>query len=199
MSSPCPLSPSFPSACNTSPLKYRLGIPASNYNFDIADHHLLDDKWLNGDASSSHSLLHWAAEMQDEYLIALFSAITLDSPPPSLATRLEPIYKSDEDSPPPAKHSKRAHWSQIMAPPADHWDMEDLANIYGSGAKNDDDGFVCMCLSVLHSLCPQPVVILIYVVVYIYAIKIIATAQNVYTSMRNLWTIGYLTRVLQCT
>ena len=55
---PCPLSPSFPSAHDTSPLEYHLGIPAFNYDFDVIDHHLLDDKWLHGDSSTSHSLLH---------------------------------------------------------------------------------------------------------------------------------------------
>ena len=66
-SSPCPLSLSFPSAHDTSPLKYHLGIPASNYDFDVVDHRLLDDEWLNGDSSTSRSLLYQAAEMQDEY------------------------------------------------------------------------------------------------------------------------------------
>ena len=57
-SSPCPPSTSFPSAHNTSPLEYCLGLQASNYDFGITGHHLLDDKWLNGDTSTSHSLLH---------------------------------------------------------------------------------------------------------------------------------------------
>ena len=71
--------------------------------------------------------------MQDKYpTTTSSSAVTLDSPPPSLATRLEPIYKSNEDSPPPAKCSKHTHQNQIMALPADHWDKEDLVNIYGS-------------------------------------------------------------------
>ena len=93
--------------------------------------------------------------MQDEHPIAVSSAVMLDSPPPSLATRLEPIYKFDEDSPSLAKHSKHTCWNQIMALPADHWEEEDLINIYGLGVENDDDGFVRMCLSVLHSLCPH--------------------------------------------
>ena len=42
-----------------------------------------------------------------------------------------------------------------MVPPADHWDEEDLVDIYGSGMDEDNDGFVCMCLYVLHSLCPH--------------------------------------------
>ena len=93
--------------------------------------------------------------MQDEQPVASLSAVTLDSPPPSLAARLEPIYESDEDSPPPAKRSKQACRNQIMAPPADHWDKEDLVDIYGSGMDDDNDGFVRMCLYVLHSLCPH--------------------------------------------
>ena len=97
--------------------------------------------------------------MQDEYPIASFSAVMLDSPPLLLAARLEPIYESNEDSPPPAKCSKHAHQNQIMAPPTDHWDKEDLVNIYGLGVENDDDGFVHMYSSVLCSLCPQLVVI----------------------------------------
>ena len=97
--------------------------------------------------------------MQDEQPVASLSAVTLDSPPPSLAARLEPIYESDEDSPPLAKHSKRACQNQIMAPPADHWNEEDLVDIYGSGMDDDNDGFVRMCSYVLHSLCPQLVVI----------------------------------------
>ena len=106
-SSLCPLSPSFPSAHDTSHLEYHLGIPASNYDFDVVDHHLLDDEWLNGDSSASCSLLYPAAEMQDEYPVASSSTVTFNSPPPLLTTRLEPIYKSNEDSPPLAKHSKR--------------------------------------------------------------------------------------------
>ena len=43
----CPPSPSFSSAHDTSPLKYRLSIPASPYDFNVTDHHLLDDEWLN--------------------------------------------------------------------------------------------------------------------------------------------------------
>ena len=54
----CPPSLSFPSAHNTSPPEYHLGIPASNYDFDVIDHHLLDDEWLNGDSSTSRSLLY---------------------------------------------------------------------------------------------------------------------------------------------
>ena len=154
-SSPCPLSPSFSSAHNTSPLEYHLGIPASNYDFDVADHCLLEDEWLNGDSSTSCSLLYQAVEMQDEYPIASSSSVTLDSPPSSLAARLEPIYKSDKDSPPLAKRSKRARCNQIMAPPADDWDKEDLIDIYSSGVENDDDGFVHTCSYVLHSLCPH--------------------------------------------
>ena len=42
-----------------------------------------------------------------------------------------------------------------MVPPADHWDEEDLVDIYGLGMDEDNDGFVCMCLYVLHSLCPH--------------------------------------------
>ena len=152
---PCPLSPLFPSAHDTSPLEYCLGIPASNYDFDVIDHCFLDDEWLNGDSSASCSLLYRAVEMQDKYPVASSSAVTLDSPPPSLAARLEPIYESDEDSPPLAKHSKRAHQNQIMAPPADHWNEEDLIDIYGSGVENDDDDFIRMCSYVLHSLCPH--------------------------------------------
>ena len=144
-SSPCPPSLSFPSAHDTSPLEYHLGIPASDYDFDVTDHRLLDDEWLNGDSSASHSLLYQAAEMQDEYPVASSSTVTLDSPPPLLTARLEPIYESNEDSPPPAKHSKCACRNQIMALPTDHWDEEDLVDIYGSGAENDDDSFICMC------------------------------------------------------
>ena len=44
---PYPPSPSFPSALDTSSLKYQLSIPVSFYDFDVADHCLLDDKWLN--------------------------------------------------------------------------------------------------------------------------------------------------------
>ena len=126
-----------------------------NYDLDVVDHHLLDDKWLNGDSSTSHSLLYQVVEMQDKYPVTSSSAVTLNSPPPSLATRLEPIYKSDEDSPPPAKRSKHAHRNQIMALPTDHWDEEDLVDIYSLGVKNDDDGFIRMCLYVLYSLCPH--------------------------------------------
>ena len=39
-----------------------------------------------------------------------------------------------------------------MALPTDHWDEDDLINIYGSEAGDGDDEFVQMCLSVLHSL-----------------------------------------------
>ena len=154
-SSPCPPSPSFPSAHDTSPLEYHLGIPASNYNFDVVDQRLLDDEWLNGDSSTSRSLLYRAAEMQDEYPVASSSAVTLDSPPPSLTARLEPIYESNEDSPPLAKCSKCTCCNQIMALPADHWDKEDLINIYDSGVENNNNGFICMCSYVLHSLCPH--------------------------------------------
>ena len=154
-SSPCPPSLLFPSAHDTSPLEYHLSIPTSFYDLNVADHCLLDDEWLNGDASTSHSLLYQAAEMQDEYHVTSFSAVMLDSPPQLLATRPEPIYKSNEDSPPPPKHSKCACQSQIMALPTDHWDKEDLVDIYGSGVKNDDNGFVHMCLLVLLSLCPH--------------------------------------------
>ena len=108
-SSLCPLSPSFPSAHDITPLKYRLGIPiSSSSDFDVADHRLIEDEWLYGDSSASRSLLYRAAEMQDEQPIASSSAVTLDSPPPLLTARLEPIYESDKDSPPPAKCSKHA-------------------------------------------------------------------------------------------
>ena len=120
---------------------------------DVIDHCLLDDKWLNGDSSASHSLLCQAVEMQDKYPIASSSPVTLNSPPPSFTTRLEPIYESDEDSSTPAKRSKRTQQNKIMAPPADHWDEEDLVDIYGLGVENDDDGFVRMCSYILHSLC----------------------------------------------
>ena len=133
--------------------------------------------------------------MQDKYPITSSSAVTLDSPPPSLVTRLEPIYESDEDSPSLAKHSKCARRNQIKAPPADHWDKEDLIDIYGLGVENDNDGFVCMCSYVLHSLCPHDSLMAALVptassyikcvVVYIRAMKIIANALNVCTSMRN--------------
>ena len=153
---PCPPSPSFSSAHDTTPLEYHLGIPvSSSCDFDVADHHLLEDEWLNGDSSASHSLLYRAAEMQNEKPVASSSAVTLNSPPPLLAARLEPIYESDKDSPPPAKRSKRARQNQIMALPADHWDEDDLVDIYGSGMDDDNDGFICMCLYVLHSLCPH--------------------------------------------
>ena len=79
-SSPCPPSPSFPSAHDTSPLEYRLGIPISDCDFDVADQRLLEDEWLNGDASASCSLLYQAAQMQDEQPVASLSAVTLDSP-----------------------------------------------------------------------------------------------------------------------
>ena len=59
----CPPSLLFPSEHDTFPLQYCLGIPASNYDFDVVDHHLLDDKWLNGYPSASHSLLYQATEM----------------------------------------------------------------------------------------------------------------------------------------
>ena len=154
-SSSCPPSPSFPSAHDTSPLEYHLGISASSYDFNVTDHHLLDDEWLKGDASTPCSLLYWVVEMQDKYPVASSSTVILDSPPPLLAARLGPIYEPNEDSPPLAKHSKCTCQNQIMALPADHWDEEDLINIYGSGVKNEDDGFVRMCLSVLHSLCPH--------------------------------------------
>ena len=39
-----------------------------------------------------------------------------------------------------------------MALPTDHWDEDDLINIYGSEAGDGDDGFVQMCLLVLHFL-----------------------------------------------
>ena len=98
-------------------------------------------------------MMSGSVEMQDTNTIASSSAVTLDSPPLSLAARLEPIYKSDEDSSPPlAKHSKHAHYNQIMAPPTDHWDIEDLISIYGSGAENNNDGFAQMCSSVFCSL-----------------------------------------------
>ena len=58
MSSLCPLFLSFPSAHDTSPLKYHLDIPAFNYDFDVVDHRLLDDEWLNGDSSASCFLLY---------------------------------------------------------------------------------------------------------------------------------------------
>ena len=66
--SPCPPSPSF--SHDTSPLEYHLGIPVSSDNFDVADHRLIDDEWLHGDSSSSHSLLYRAAEMQDDWPMA---------------------------------------------------------------------------------------------------------------------------------
>ena len=50
------------------------------------------------------------------------------------------------------KCSKCACCNQIMAPSTDHWDEEDLVNIYGLEAGNDNDGFVWMCLSVFYSL-----------------------------------------------
>ena len=117
-------------------------------------HHLLDDEWLNGDASASHSLLYQAAEMQDINPVTLSCAVTLDSSPPLLAARLEPIYESNEDSPPPAQCSKCACKNKIMALPADSWNKKDFIDIYGSASK--DDGFPQMCSSVLHSLiCPH--------------------------------------------
>ena len=89
------------------------------------------------------------------YVFVASSTVTLDSPPLSLTARLEPIYKSDKDSPSLAKHSKCACHSQIMALPTDYWDEEDPVNIYGLGVENDDDGFVCMWLYILHSLFPH--------------------------------------------
>ena len=50
-------------------------------------------------------------EMQDEYPVASSSAVTLDTTPSLLAARLEPIYESNEDSPPPGKHTKCGHWN----------------------------------------------------------------------------------------
>ena len=136
--------------------------------------------------------------MQDTNAIASSSAVTLDSPPPLLATRLEPIYESDEDSPPLAKCSKCTHHNQIMVLPADHWDEEDLIDIYGLEAGNDNDDFVWMCSSVLHSIIdPYDLLMaalaptvhsyctLTCVIVYVHAMKIIVTAQSVCTSMRN--------------
>ena len=90
--------------------------------------------------------------MQDTNAIASSSTVTLDSQPASFTARVEPIYKSDEDSPPPAKHVKCACCNQIMVLPADHWDEEDLINIYSLEAGNDNDDFVWMSLSVPHSL-----------------------------------------------
>ena len=58
--------------------------------------------------------------MQDTIAVTLFSAVMLDSLPPSLVARLEPIYESEEDSPPPAKCSKRTWQNQIMALFADY-------------------------------------------------------------------------------
>ena len=93
--------------------------------------------------------------MQDEQSVASSSAVTLDSPPPSLTARREPIYESDEDSPPPAKCSKHTCRNQIMALPTDNWDEEDLVDIYGSGMDDNNNVFVRMCSYVLHSLCPH--------------------------------------------
>ena len=100
--------------------------------------------------------------MQDECPVASSSTVTLDSPPLLLATRLEPIYESDEDSPPLVKCPKCTCQNQIMALPTDHWNKEDLIDIYGSEAENDNEGVICMCSSVLHWLCPQLVVKLIH-------------------------------------
>ena len=83
LSSPCPPSLMFSSVQVTTPLEYQLGIPISLCDFSVTDRHLLDDEWLNGDSSTSHSLLSQAAEMQDTNTIASSSTITLDSLPPT--------------------------------------------------------------------------------------------------------------------
>ena len=64
------------------------------------------------------------------------STVILDSLP-LLTSQLEPIYESEPDSPPLAKCSKCTH-HKIMAPSTDHYD--------------EDDGFICICSSALHSL-----------------------------------------------
>ena len=122
-----------------------------------------------------------------------FSTVMLNGPLLLLTIGLEPIYEldlptyeSELDSPPPAKCSKHAYHNQIMAPPTDSWNKEDFIDIYGL-SRNEDDGFPWICLSVSiplythmthqwQHLHPQLVVILVFVVVYVPAMKIIATA-----------------------
>ena len=147
---------------------------------------------------------------QDARYQCLSSAVTLDSPSPSLTRRLEPIYNSDEDSPPLAKCFQCACRNQIMVLPTDHWDEEDLVDIYSLEAGSDNDGFVWMSLSVLHSMIDPHDSLMAALAPTVhnyidmcgsvcYAMKIIATALSVCMSMRNFRIIGYLTWVLQCT
>ena len=63
-----------------------------------------------------------------------------------LIARLEPIYESESDSPPPTKHS---HKNEIMTPPANHWNEEDY--IYGLDTREKDEGFPQICSSVSFS------------------------------------------------
>ena len=89
-----------------------------------------------------------------------FSTIMLGSLLPSLAPGLsqfmsqthQPTYELEPDSPPLAKCSQCAHQNQIMALPTNHWNENDLINIYDLEAVDGDDGFARMCLLVFFPL-----------------------------------------------